>query len=134
MDTLQTPLMVASSHGSMGAVRLLLSLKASPNLVDRAGASAVDAALKHAHTDVAKELRDAGGALGWDEGNVAAELCEASRAGAAAPPKRRDALRVPSLLSLFSCGSGGDEEADPSRTMLASLHFSASHAHPSGCR
>ena len=60
-DNGATPLMVAASHGSLNAVKLLLSMKASTNLLDRSGASALDAAVKHGHTEVAMAIHAAGG-------------------------------------------------------------------------
>ena len=62
-------------------IALLLELGAAVNAKDRFGHTPLQDAVKHAHVDVARLLRENGGELGFDEASLSSELCESARSG-----------------------------------------------------
>ena len=60
-------------------IALLLELGAAVNAKDRFGHTPLQDAVKHAHVDVARLLRENGGELGFDEASLSSELCESAR-------------------------------------------------------
>ena len=77
-----TAVHVASGKGFNSVVAVLINeFNADVTLVDDAGATPLQRAVRAGHLDVATTLRNAGGVLGWDEATMSGELCEAARAG-----------------------------------------------------
>eukprot|EP00327_Prymnesium_parvum_P014728 CAMPEP_0113246232 /NCGR_PEP_ID=MMETSP0008_2-20120614/9358_1 /TAXON_ID=97485 /ORGANISM="Prymnesium parvum" /LENGTH=1137 /DNA_ID=CAMNT_0000093969 /DNA_START=33 /DNA_END=3446 /DNA_ORIENTATION=- /assembly_acc=CAM_ASM_000153 len=115
----RTAMHIAASSSQLAILDFLVSRRANVNRKDSFGKTPLANAVAKGHEQVASILHNVGGELGWDEAEMASELCEKAREG--------DNKRITLLLACNARVNAADYD---SRTCL---HLAASEGNFKVC-